>query len=152
MSGILLACVAATGGAAGTTPSIALSDQYISESVAFGSTSQAGIQLTDAGLTNGVLVLFNYPLDPWCVPGASSSLYEAYVTLLAGTLDGASAATGTWLSLGTTRLWTGPVNGAPGPAPVIDTVSINIAIRAIGTTEILASGNIELVAAVGVFV
>ena len=146
MSGIMLACVAATGGS-GSSPSIALDADTIIEDVqpAPGS-AQAQFSLTNAGLTTQTYSFGSFNGNPWCVPGAASSDYEVYATLLAGTLT--SGTTGSWLSLGTTRTWDASLTYL-GSGTDAEIAVLNLEIRLIGTTEILATGGLTLSALVG---
>jgi hypothetical protein len=146
MSGIMLACVAATGGS-GSSPSIALdANTYIEDVQPAPGSAQAQFSLTNAGLTTQLISTGSFNGNPWCVPGAASSNYEVYATLLGGALT--SGTTGSWLSLGTTRTWDVSLTYA-GSDIDIEIAVLNLEIRAIGTTEILASGGVNLTAFVG---
>ncbi len=148
MSGILLACVAATSGS-GSIADLFLEDQYIYDAVPVPGTAEAGFEITNAGLTNGINSFASYALTPWVTPGSVAASYEVYATLLAGSLT--SGTTGSWLSLGTTRAWQLD-NTYAGPDVSVATASINVQIRAIGTTTILATGNVALTSSVGIVI
>jgi len=146
MAGIMLACVAATGGS-GSSPSIALDADTIIEDVQPApGFAQAQFSLTNAGLTTQLISSGSFNGDPWCVPGAASSDYEVYATLLGGTLT--SGTTGSWLNLGTTRTWDVSLTYL-GSGIDIELAVLNLQIRATGTTEILATGGLTLSATVG---
>jgi len=146
MAGIMLACVAATGGSS-SSPSIALDADTIIEDVQPApGFAQAQFSLTNAGLTTQLISSGSFNGDPWCVPGAASSDYEVYATLLGGTLT--SGTTGSWLNLGTTRTWDVSLTYL-GSGIDIELAVLNLQIRATGTTEILATGGLTLSATVG---
>jgi len=146
MAGIMLACVAATGGSS-SSPSIALDADTIIEDVQPApGFAQAQFSLTNAGLTTQLISSGSFNGDPWCVPGAASSDYEVYATLLGGTLT--SGTTGSWLNLGTTRTWDVSLTYL-GSGIDIELAVLNLEIRATGTTEILATGGLTLSATVG---
>lgn len=146
MSGILMACVAATGGS-GSSPAITLPtniDVYdLQPAPGF---AQAQITITNAGLITVLISTGSYSEAPWCVPGASAASYELYATLIAGTLT--SGTTGSWQSLGTSRTFD-VSNTYLGSDVQEEDAALNLSIRAIGTTEILASGDVYLSAIVG---
>ena len=146
MSGILLACVAATGGS-GSSPSIALdATTYVEDLQPAPGAAQAQFSLTSAGLTTQLISTGSFNGDPWCVPGASSANFEVYATLLAGSLT--SGTTGSWLSLGTTRTWDVSLTYLGSDIDAV-IAALSLEIRAIGTTEILATGGVNLTATVG---
>lgn len=146
MSGIMLACVAATGGS-GSSPSVALdADTYLEDVQPAPGSAQAQFSMTNAGATLQTFSFGSITGTPWCVPGASSSNYEVYATLLGGTLS--SGTTGSWLSMGTTRTWSVSLTYL-GSDVDVRIAAINLEIRAIGTTEILATGGLTLSATVG---
>jgi hypothetical protein len=147
MSGIMLACIAATGGS-GSSPSVVLAPAtYVTDLQPAPGFAQAQFSLTNAGLTTQLISTGSYNDDPWCVPGSSSADYEVYATLIAGALT--SGTTGSWLGLGTTRTWD-VSNTYLGSDVDEKYAALNLEIRAIGTTEILATGGLTLSATVGV--
>lgn len=137
MSGAILSLIGAGGGASAVT--ISLSAQYIYAFNSFG-TATAAYQLKSDGTANysqnGGGYIF---LENWCVPGAQATNYECYVTVVAGSLSGGSAATGTWLALSSSRVWQ-----VSQPTLGINDAIINIGIRRVGTSTILASADITL--------
>jgi hypothetical protein len=146
MAGIMLACVAATGGS-GSSPSIALdADTFIEDVQPAPGSAQAQFSMTNAGATLQTYIFGSITGNPWCVPGTSSADYEVYATLLGGALT--SGTTGSWLSMGTTRTWDVSLTYLGSDVDVRIAV-INLEIRAIGTTEILATGGVTLSATVG---
>ena len=137
MSGAILTLIGSAGGG-GSAVTITLSPQTIFNldnapvSVAY--------QLNSNGTANQSFNGGPYSLlENWCVPGAEAINYECYATPVVGTVDGGSAATGTWLPLSTTRFWSA-TQSTPGGKIVI----INVGIRRAGQTTILASADIEL--------
>jgi hypothetical protein len=103
-------------------------------------TASAAYQLNSNGTANESINGGAYSLlENWCIPSAQAVNYECYATPVIGTVDGASAATGTWLALSTTRFWRA-TQSSPGGNLVV----INVGIRRVGTTTILASADIEL--------
>lgn len=137
MSGAVLSLIGAGGGASAVT--ITLSAQSIFAFNSFG-TASAAYQLKSDGTANysqnGGGYIF---LENWCVPGAQATNYECYVTVVAGSLDGSSSATGTWLALSSSRAWL-----VSQPTLGITDAIINIGIRRTGTSTILASADITL--------
>jgi hypothetical protein len=137
MSGAVLSLIGAGGGASAVT--ITLSAQYIYAFNALG-TASAAYQLKSDGTANysqnGGGYIF---LEDWCVPGAQATNYECYVTVVSGVLDGSSSATGTWLALSSSRAWL-----VSQPTLGITDAIINIGIRRVGTSTILASADITL--------
>jgi len=138
MSGAVLTLMGAAGGGGGSAVTITLSAQTI-----YGlntGTASAAYQLNSNGTANESINGGAYSLlENWCVPSAQAVNYECYATPVIGTVDGASAATGTWLALSTTRFWRA-TQSSPGGKIVV----INVGIRRVGTTTILASADIEL--------
>lgn len=72
-------------------------------------------------------------------PGVAGAAYDARATLSSGTLLGSSSATGVWLNLGTTRLWTHEHVG-PGSSSAV----LLIEIRPAGGGATLDSATITL--------
>ena len=143
MSGIMLACAAVVGSSAASSGgALTLVDETVSDYIDVG-TAVAGLQLTNAGATNGIVGIGGYSMTPWLVPGTAASDYEVLATLTGGTPT--SGTTGSWLSLGTTRAWE-VGNAAPW---TVQYVSINLAIRRLGGDTILATCSLVFVATVG---
>lgn len=81
----------------------------------------------------------------WETGGFDSGDYDCQATLNSGTLDGGSDATGSWLSLSTTRTWevTRTNVGA-------NSANLTIEIRDATTLAVLDSGTINLTATVSI--
>lgn len=118
---------------------VALSNENISETN--GGLAEATYQLTDAGIVNKVTILGGTEqIGQWVTPASGFSNYEARATVDSGALTGGSA-TGSWLSLGTTRAWT-----CGATAPAIATAQITVEIRDAGSLQVLTSAVITLTA------
>ncbi|NDC10401.1 MAG: hypothetical protein EBZ75_13885, partial [Oxalobacteraceae bacterium] len=76
-------------------------------------------------------------LYAWCVPAAQAANYEVYASLVSGSLSAGSSATDTWLALTTTRNWLVSTT-------TLKYATINVGIRRVSTTTILASADINL--------
>ena len=138
MSGAVLSLLGTSGGAASAV-TITVDPAYI---YGFnpGLTASALYELNSSGsafesVNGGASTL----LYNWCVPASQAANYEVYASLVSGSLSGGSSATDTWLALTTTRNW------------LVSTVTLqyatlNVGIRRVGTTTILASADIELAA------
>jgi hypothetical protein len=81
-------------------------------------------------------------LEQWCTPTSAASDYEAFATIVSGSL--ASGQTLTWLSLNATRQWT--VSEASSGNSQICTFTVQI--RRIGTTTVLDTATITIEAGV----
>jgi len=146
MSGIMLACVAATGGS-GSSPSLTLPvGVYVYDMQPAPGFAQAQLSLTNAGLVTALTSTGSYNEDPWLVPGTDAASYEVYATLVSGALT--SGTTGSWLGLGTTRTWD-VSNTYLGSDGVELYAVFNLQIRAVGGSTILATGDVYLTATVG---
>lgn len=138
MSGAVLSLLGTSGGAASAV-TITVDPATIT-GINIGGTADAQYQLGTGGgafqvVNSGGATL----LYAWCVPASQAANYEVYASLVSGSLSGGSSATDTWLALTTTRAW------------LVSTVTLqyatlNVGIRRIGTTTILASADINLVA------
>ena len=138
MSGAVLSLLGNSGGAASAV-TITVDPATIT-GINIGLTASAQYQLNSSGnafeIINGGGATLLYA---WCVPAAQAANYEVYASLVSGSLSGGSSATDTWLALTTTRNW------------LVSTVTLqyatlNVGIRRVGTTTILASADIELAA------
>jgi hypothetical protein len=137
MSGALLTLLGAGGGASAVT--INLSPQVV-YAVNFGAPASVAYQLNSNGNAEysengGAYGL----LEAWCVPAAQAVNYECYATLVSGSLT--SGTLSTWLALSSSQSWS-VVQNFLGTADAV----INVGIRRIGTTTILASADIEMYA------
>ena len=139
MAGAVLSLLGTAGGGSSAV-TITVSPQYI---LAFNlGTTTAAYQLNASGAANQSINGGAYTLlENWCVPASEAGNYECYATLVSGVLDGASAVTGSWLALSTTRSWL-VSRSTPGVTDAI----LDIGIRRVGDTTILASGDISLYA------
>jgi len=120
-------------GSAGDT--LSLSNQTITSVVASPATASTVYYLNNDGTIqreiNGVVT----GLGDWLVPGVNASNYEVFATLDSGSLT--TGTTGSWLNLGTSRVWS-LTNSSFGP----QTTQITVQIRRTGTATILASATI----------
>jgi hypothetical protein len=80
-------------------------------------------------------------LEQWATPTSIASQYEVFATLNTGSLS--SGTTGSWLSLGTTRLWS--VTRTTVGARV---ANMTMEVRKIGTATVLDTWTIEIEALV----
>ncbi len=80
-------------------------------------------------------------LEQWCTPTSAAGNYEARVTVNSGALS--SGTTGTWLALSTSRTWSVVRSGAGSSS-----CNFTVEIRRTGTTTVLDSAIIDLVAEV----
>src|SRR5690349_4639740 len=137
MSGILLG---ACGSAGGNEPvaTITLTNQLVADIVNDPDDAEATLQLGTDGkvyqiTSGGALELYD-----WCVPNDNAALYEVFAQLLGGALDGSSSDTGVWLALNSDRTWTVTADDADE----VNSASLTLAIRAIGTTNILVQADV----------
>lgn len=143
MAGVFLTLVGSTAGS-GPAVTITVNPAFVSAFNTIGSPATASISFNNTGTTtqsiNGgaATTLYN-----WCVPAAEAGNYEIYATLFAGGVSLGSSALDTWLALSTNRTWL--VTTPSGIASTND-ASINVGIRRAGSTDILASADIELYA------
>lgn len=135
MSGALLTLLGAGGGASAVT--INLSPQLFF-AINFGAPASAAYQLNSNGNAEysengGAYGL----LEAWCIPAAQAVNYECYATLVSGSLT--SGTLDTWLALSSSRSWSLAQN-----SPGVSRAVINVGIRRVSTTTILASADIEM--------
>jgi hypothetical protein len=135
MSGAVLTLLGS--GDAGSAVTINLSSQF-QFAFSFGSPASAEYRLNSNGNVeyseNGGAYSV---LEAWCIPASQAADYECFATLVSGDL--ASGTIGSWLALSSSRSWS-ILQSAPGVARA----TINIGIRRIATTTVLASADIEL--------
>lgn len=91
-------------------------------------------QETITGIGAGTVTIGN-----WVVPTNLASLYEVYVSVSSGTLSSGGSATGSWLSLGTTRSWL--VTATSGS---VKTAVISVQIRDAATSTVRATASVTL--------
>jgi hypothetical protein len=139
MTGAVMSLLGTGGGGGASAVTITVDTAYI---FGFnpGSTADAQYQLGTGGgafeiVNSGMASL----LYNWCVPASQTANYEVYASLVTGSLSAGSSATDTWLAMTSTRTWLVSTTG------VIYTI-LNVGIRRIGTTTILASADIILYA------
>lgn len=102
------------------------------------STASAQYQLTTGGIAQSITINGGtVTLENWVVPATSSSRYEVFATLIAGTLT--TGTTGTWQALTSTRGWS-----RNRTTVGTNTAIINLAIRLVGTTTTLVTADITL--------
>jgi hypothetical protein len=135
MSGAFLTLLGAGGGASAVT--INLSPQLFF-AINFGAPASATYRLNSSGNAEYSENGGGYSvLEAWCIPAAQAANYECYATLVSGNLT--SGTLNTWLALSSSRSW-----NVTQSAPGVDSATINVGIRRVGTTTILASADIEM--------
>lgn len=135
MSGAVLSLIGAAGGG-GSAVTITIDPQFLYTYNALGASVAYQLNLNGIAyytLNGGAAV----SLGNWCTPTAQAANYECYATLVSGTLF--SGTTGSWLALTSTRIWS--VVSSPGNNEL---TVVNIGVRRVGDTTILASADIEL--------
>lgn len=132
MSGAVLSLL---GG--GTAVTINLSNQFL-YAINFGTTASMAYRLNSNGNAedseNGGAYFVR---EAWCVPAAQAVNYECYASLVSGALS--SGTLDTWLALSSSRVWS-----VSQPSPGVSSAIINVGIRRVGTSPIIASADIEL--------
>lgn len=138
MSGVVLSLLG-TSGSAASAVTITIDPATI---YGFnpGTTASARYELNSGGgafrsVNGGASTL----LYAWCVPASQAANYEVYASLVSGSLSAGSSATDTWLALSSTRAW-------QVSTTLFDAATINVGVRRIGSTTILASADINLIA------
>jgi hypothetical protein len=135
MSGAFLTLLGAGGGASAVT--INLSQQF-KFAFNFGAPASAEYQLNSNGNVeyseNGGAFSV---LEAWCIPAAQAANYECFATQVTGGL--VTGTLGVWLALSSSRSWS-----ITQPNPGVERAIINVGIRRVGTTTILASADIEM--------
>lgn len=129
--------------AAATSATIALSNYQVNSygtdvtaSSSYTLSSTGDITYTISGDTNGT-----FDIGDWISPKTNMSNYECLATVTSGTLSSGTA--GSWLNLGTPRSWSrNRAGGSTGQTSCTFTLSI----RQVGTTTVLASATITLLA------
>lgn len=140
MSGAVLSLLGTAGGGSSAV-TIALTGQNLF-AAAPGTTATITYQINADGKVyytqNGGSPVF---LEDWCIPASQAANYECYATVIAGALNGGSAATNTWIALSSSRTWliTRTTLG-------LEEAAINVGIRRVGSVPILASADIYLYA------
>lgn len=137
VSGAVLSLLGTGGGASAVT--ITLNSQYIYALNSFGTASadyrlntNGNAEASENGGAYGVL-------EAWCIPAAQAINYECYASLVSGSLS--SGTLDTWLPLSSSRTW----NVTQATLGFREAI-INIGIRRVGTSTILASADITLTA------
>ena len=138
MSGAVLSLLGTSGGVASAV-TITVNPATIT-GINIGGTASAEYILGSSGnaleSVNGGLATLLYA---WCVPASQAANYEVYASLVSGSLSGGSSATDAWLALSSTQGWLVSTT-------TLQYATLNVGIRRIGTTTILASADINLVA------
>jgi len=119
---------------------ISVTNQFIS-TFNFGVPATAEYRLNSNGQVEQILNGGVSTLEQWCTPTSAAGDYEARVTITIDTLD-SGAAVNTWLALSTTRTWGIGPTFVPGARNCTFTVEI----RRIGTSTVLSSASIDLLA------
>jgi len=129
--------------AAATSATIALSNYQVnsygtdqSASSSYTLSSTGDITFTISGDTSGT-----QDIGDWISPKSGMSNYECLATVTSGTLT--SGTQGSWLNLGSPQSWT---RTRPGGTTGQASVTFTLQIRQVGTTTILASASITLLA------
>jgi hypothetical protein len=118
---------------------ISISDEFISALNFEPDNATARYRLNSNGEVESLINGFTTTLEQWCTPTSAAGNYEARVTVNSGSLS--SGTTGTWLALSTSRTWS-VVQSSVGSSSCNFTVEI----RRTGTTTVLDSATIDLVA------
>ena len=140
MPGVFLTLVGSAGGS-GPAVTITVNPSFVTAFNTLGSPATANISFNSAGtVTEAINGAPATTLYNWCIPASEAANYEIYATLSAGGVSGGSSAFNTWLALSSNRAW--QVTTSAGVATAI----INVGIRRTGSTDILASADIELYA------
>lgn len=118
---------------------ISISNQNIIDATGGARSATAGYRLTSGGQAQSLVNVTFTNLEQWCTPTSEAGNYEARVTVNVGSLS--SGTTGTWVALSTTQTWT-------RTAAINDSqlCEFLIEIRRTGTTTVLDSATIELLA------
>lgn len=137
MTGAFLTMLGGGGGASAVTIQISPQFRYAFN---VGATASAAYRLNANGnveySANGGAYSV---LEAWCVPAAQAANYECYATLVSGTVT--SGTLDTWLALSSSRTWSvSQINVG------VESAILNIGIRRIGTSTVLAAADIELTA------
>lgn len=117
---------------------ISISDQIVSSSTLGTATAVAGYRLNSSGIIESRVQSSYTNLGNWVTPTSQAANYEVFATLNFGS---ASGPFGSWVALSSSREWT--CAAAIGNA---DSAGVFIEIRRIGTTTVLDSALIDLVA------
>lgn len=137
MTGAFLTMLGAGGGASAVTIQISPQTLFASR---VGATPSAAYQLNANGnvefSANGGAFSV---LEAWCVPAAQAANYECYANLVSGTVTGGTLIT--WLALSSTQTWSVSRTNVG-----VESAILNIGIRRIGTSTVLAAADIELTA------
>lgn len=118
---------------------ISISNQNIIDGTGGARTATAGYRLTSGGQAQSLINTTFTNLEQWCTPTSQAGNYEARVTVNIGALS--SGTTGTWVALSTTQTWTLVV-----PVGNSELCEFLVEIRRTGTTTVLDSATIELLA------
>lgn len=96
-----------------------------------------GYQLTSSGQIQQLQQTTYTNIGQWCTPTSFASDYEAFVTMIAGTLT--TGTVGSWVALSSTQTWT-----LFAGANNYETCQFTVQIRKIGTGTVLDSATITL--------
>lgn len=96
-----------------------------------------GYQLTSGGQIQRLEQATYTNIGQWCTPTSFASDYEAYVTMISGTLT--TGTVGSWVALSSTQTWT-----LFASAGNYETCQFTVQIRKIGTGTVLDSATITL--------
>lgn len=118
---------------------ISITDQTITDASGGILSATAGYRLTSGGFAQSQIGVLFTNIEQWCTPTSEASNYEVLVTVTSGSLS--SGTSGSWLALSSTRTWTR--TASPGNT---ETCVFTAEIRRIGTTTVLDSATITLVA------
>lgn len=85
---------------------IDISNQNVLDLRVLPNNARAGIHLDANGTWARIQSTLTTPIGNWVTPTSRASAYEVRATLNSGSVDGTSAATGTWLAMTADRRWT----------------------------------------------
>lgn len=135
MSGIQMALLGSVSTAASAT--IYLADEYVQVVTGGVDPATAGYRLLSTGVAQVTVGTTYTTIYSWCTPGSAAGDYEAFVTVLSGSLS--SGISGAWVALSSSQTWTRLANIGS-----LQVCEFTVQIRQTGTTTVLASATITL--------
>lgn len=110
--------------------------------VSAGETAVASYQIASNGKVYKIVGATTIEIEQWCTPTSAAGNYEVFATITAGSLS--SGTTGAWLALSSNRTWT-VTESTSGSTSFAE---LDMQIRKVGTTTVLATATINLEAGV----
>ena len=107
----------------------------------YGVAAEAGYQISSNGKDYENVNETYTEIQQWIDPTSAAVNYEVFVTIDSGTLSIGSAATGTWVGVGSSPEWVrlqGPIG--------LSQVEMTFEIRKVGTTNIIHTWAVTLIA------